>query len=214
LDGHGGWIDLLIGPHFERKRGKALLIWDNCGSHNVAAVKQRLEAWGITEKKLPKNMTGKLQIMDLVVNGPYKAAIRRKRVSSLFEYMQNWKVSRLQEMANAPEERELPSFKPPKPDLYTGLRNSFEVERDLFAQDSFKDAIKKTFVAAGQTPRPDGTFTVYKTHARSSISASLLPESKVEEQCTLATMAGGADVVACEDDDEPATDDEPEDETE
>ena len=44
--------------------------------------------------------------------------------------------------------------------------------------------------------------------------ARLLPESRAEEQCTLATMAGGADVAACEDDDEPATDDEPEDETE
>ena len=127
----------------------------NARQATVRAVKQRLEAWGITEKKLPKNMTGKLQIVDLVVNGPYKARIRRKRISALFEYMQNWKVRRLQEMAKAPEERELPPFKPPKPDLYTGLRNSFEVERDLFAQVSFKDAIKKTFVAAGQTPRPD-----------------------------------------------------------
>ena len=98
--------------------------------------------------------------------------------------------------------------------FYTGMRNSFEVEHDLFTQASFKDAIKKTFVAAGQTPRPDGSFTVYKTHARSSISACLLPASRAEEQCTLATITGGADVAPCEDDDEPATDDEPEDETE
>lgn len=159
-------------------------------------------------------MTGKLQIMDLVVNGPYKAAIRRKRISSLFQYMQSWKISRLQEMAKPPDERELPPFKPPKPDLYTGLTNSFEVERDLFTQPSFKDAIKNTFVAAGQTPRPDGTFAVYKTHARSVIAADLLPAPKEDAQCTLATMAGGGDVAPCEDDEEPETDDEPEEEGE
>ena len=109
------WLDVLIGPNYQCKRGKALLIWDNCGSHNTKAVKDLLAVWGITERKLPKNMTGKHQIMDLVVNGPYKAAIRRKRIASLFQYMQSWKVKRLQEMAKAAEERELPPFKPPKP---------------------------------------------------------------------------------------------------
>ena len=67
------WVDVLLGPYYQRKRGKCLLIWDNCGSHCVAAIVPILASWGITQKRLPKNMTGKLQIMDLVVNGPYKA---------------------------------------------------------------------------------------------------------------------------------------------
>jgi len=186
MDGHTTagicmWLDVLIGPHYQRKSGKALLIWENCGSHNTKAVKDLLAAWGITERKLPKNMTGKLQIMDLVVNGPYKAAIRRKRIASLFQYMQSWKVKRLQEMAKAAEERELPPFKPPKPNLAAGLKNSFEVERELFDKDSFKTALHRTFVSAGQAPGKDGKFAVYKSHARNSIAANLLSEGAAED---------------------------------
>ena len=202
------WLDTLLGPHFASKRGKAYLIWDNCGSHCVHAIKPVLEQWGITEKKLPKNMTGKLQVMDLVVNGPYKAAIRRKRISSLFMYFQSWKINRLQEMAKAPEERNLPPFKPPKPDLYSGLKNSFEVECEIFTKDSFREALARTFVAAGQAPGKDGKFQIYKTHARSSIASHLLPQGAVEDCPTLATVAGGADVTPYEDEDEPETDDE------
>ena len=95
-------------------------------------------------------MTGKLQIMDLVVNGPYKAAIRRKRIANLFNYFQSWKFKRLQELVKPIAERALPPFDPPKPTLATGLLQSFEVERELFAKDSFKQAIKSTFVQAGQ----------------------------------------------------------------
>ena len=32
------------------------------------AIKPVAEEWEITEKKLPKNMTGKLQVMDIMVN--------------------------------------------------------------------------------------------------------------------------------------------------
>jgi hypothetical protein len=201
------WADVLIGPYFARKRGKCLLIWDNCGSHCVPAVGVVLKEWGITEKKLPKNMTGKLQIMDLVVNGPYKAAIRRKRVAKLFDYFQSWKIKRLQEMAKPPAERELPAFEPPKPTLAVGLLQSFEVERELFAKASFKAAIKKTFMQAGQTPKADGTFITYKSHTTQSISACLLPEGKTESH-SLATIVGTTDVITYEEDEEPETDEE------
>ena len=202
------WLDTLIGPHYASKRGKAYLIWDSCGSHCVSAIKPVLEEWGITEKKLPINMTGKLQVMDLVVNGPYKAAVRRQRIHSLFTYFQSWKISRLQEMTKPPEERNLPPFKPPKPDLYMGLKNSIETERELFTKDSFRDALARTFVAAGQAPGKGGKFEVYKTHARNSIAVNLLPEGAAEDTgtATLATIAGDTDVATCEDEDEPETD--------
>ena len=138
----------------------------------------------------------------------YKAAIRRKRISSLFMYFQSWKINRLQEMAKAPEERNLPPFKPPKPDLYSGLKNCLEVECEVFTKDSFREALARTFVAAGQAPGKDGKFQIYKTHARSSIASHLLPQGAVEDCPTLATVAGGADVTPYEDEDEPETDDE------
>ena len=82
---------------FKAKRGKALLIWDSCGPHKTAAVLAVLAEWGIKEMKLPvNNMTGLLQVMDLVGNGPLKAGIRRTRISNIFNYFQTWKISHLQ----------------------------------------------------------------------------------------------------------------------
>jgi len=115
------WVDLSIGPHFARKRGKALLIWDSCGPHKTAAVLAVLAEWGIKEKKLPVNMTGKLQIMDLLGNAPKKAGIRRRRVQGIFDYFQQWKVQRLKALY---EGNPLPDFKPPKPTLEQGILNS------------------------------------------------------------------------------------------
>ena len=202
------WMDLVIGPYYAKKRKKCLLIWDNCGSHCVDAIKPVAEEWGITERKLPKNMTGKLQVMDLMVNGPYKAAIRRERISSIFDYFQSWKIKRLQEMAKDPSERVLPPFAPPKPDLTQGLRNSLKVERELFAKDTFKAGLQRTFQLAGQTPQDDGTFAIYKTHARNTIASHLLPVGKPEDGGSLASLAGDVDVEIIEEDDEPETDEE------
>ena len=125
--------------------------------------------------------------------------------------MQSWKISRLQEMAKAPEERELPPFKPPKPDLYSGLLNSFEVECELFAKDSFREALARTFADAGQVPGKDGKFVIYKTHARKTIAANLLPLGAPEEaQGSLATLVGEVDCTTYGDESEPETDEEEE----
>ena len=205
------WVDVVVGPHFAAKRKKGLIIWDNCGSHCMRCVKEVIAEWGLEEEKLPVNMTGKLQIMDLVVNGPYKAGVRRRRCHALFEYLQSWKIRRLQQLLKPLEERELPRFSPPKPDLRAGLLNSFAVERELFEQAQFKLAVRRSFVAAGQIPRSDGTYVRYTSHTTSRISACLIHLGKVEE-AAFSACASTADVEACEDEDEPATDDEVEDE--
>ena len=106
------WADVQIGPMYARKRGKALIVWDNCGSHNVDAVQSVLEEWGL-------NMTDILQPMDLVVNGPIKAGIRRARVEALFNYFQQWKIERLQHLASSSSSP--PPFAPPKPCQSQGI---------------------------------------------------------------------------------------------
>ena len=117
----------------------------------------------------------------------------------------------MQELAKDADERRLPDFAPPKPDLLTGFTTSFQVEYELFNRKSFQDALRRTFVAAGQAPLPDGSFMIYTSNARSSISSYLLPEGKSEDSA-LASLIGSADVMAAEEEDEPATDDEVEDE--
>jgi len=85
------------------------------------------------------------------------------------------------------------------------------VERELFAKDSFKQALARTFVAAGQAPGNNGKFVVYKTHNRNTIAAHLLPEGTAEDTLgSLATIAGDADAATYDDDEEPETEDEAE----
>ena len=104
------YFDLMLGPHFAARRGKGLRIWDNCGPHGVKAVEERATARGIKLAPLPKNMTDKLQEMDLVANGPFKYGMRRERTSQIFDYFQSWKIKRLQELAKPEDERVLPPF--------------------------------------------------------------------------------------------------------
>ena len=86
------WFDLQLGPYYEAKKGKCALVWDNCGPHNVEAIKDIAAEWRIFPMNLPANMTDVLQVMDLVVNAPVKAAIRRDRANELFTYAQAFKI--------------------------------------------------------------------------------------------------------------------------
>jgi len=113
--------EVLIGPLFQDKGG-ALMVWDNCGPSKVAAVREVFYAWNIRCMELPERMTGHLQVMDLVVNGPLKAAIRRSRTRELYDFFQAWKISRLKALA---ENKPLPPFKPPKAKLVDGLNALF-----------------------------------------------------------------------------------------
>ena len=59
-----------------------------CKVHAVRAV---YDSWNINTCELPPRCTSELQVMDLVVNRPLKAAIRRHRTQELFNYCQGWK---------------------------------------------------------------------------------------------------------------------------
>ena len=66
-------------PWAIRKRGKALVVWDNCGPPKTGAVQAVTAENQLTTEELPPKMTDRLQVMDLVVNGPVKAGIRCAR---------------------------------------------------------------------------------------------------------------------------------------
>ena len=84
------WVDLVLAPWLEENECPewgALLTWDHCGPHKTRAVEQVLAEHKIWAFCLPKNMTDFLQVMDLVVNGPYKSNTRRFRLEDLHTYM-------------------------------------------------------------------------------------------------------------------------------
>ena len=84
------WCDLQFGPCAQEKGGSLMVwVWDNCRphkAHKVDSVRAVFDEWGVHVRELPPKMTDVLQVMDLVVNGPLKAAIRRHRTRMLLSY--------------------------------------------------------------------------------------------------------------------------------
>ena len=62
------WADVIVKP-WAQGRPK-LIIWDNCPSHGSEEIVRVFSENRMAIDFLPKNMTDKLQVMDLVVNGP------------------------------------------------------------------------------------------------------------------------------------------------
>ena len=140
------WMDVQMKPWAERKRGKALIVWDNCGSHKTAAVQSVISEVGLTAEELPKNMTDILQVMDLVVNGPIKHGIRNARAMALYSYFQSWRIARMSAQLN---HTPLPPFAPPKPKVEDGLRTLLDVLSTNLATPKFEKSMVKTFVQVG-----------------------------------------------------------------
>jgi hypothetical protein len=157
------WCDLDFGPRTKAATGKALMVWDNCGPHKVESVRAVFREWGVTVKELPPKMTDILQVMDLIANAPLKSAIRKMRAMGLFAYFQDWKVKRL--LAEK-DDLELPPFNPPKPTLVDGLQATFKCVESSLRSDSFKAAMRRTFVKVGLAPQEDDKFACYKAHKK------------------------------------------------
>lgn len=164
------WCDTLLGPHVRAQcGGKAALIWDNCGSHNSDAVQEVFRLWGIKLLNLPPKMTDQLQVMDLVVNAPLKAGIRRDRIQNMFTYFQTWKFERLQDQLLPADQQKRPPFNPPKPTLRDGLLSLFRTLTTTLATNKFQAALARCFIEACQAPREDGSFVTYTNHRRGSV---------------------------------------------
>ena len=175
------WVDVQLGPYYQTRGGKCCVVWDNCGSHNVPAVAECFRAWGIHTENLPPKMTDILQVMDLVVNGPVKAGIRRKRIEALFNFFQTWKITRLQHDAVKDQQLAPPAFLPPKPTQQEGLRIVLDVLKTALATESFKASMAKCFVAVGLAEQADGTFVEYSV-ARKGFLKSVMPQVQMSEE--------------------------------
>jgi hypothetical protein len=173
------WAEVQLGPHFAKLRGKCCIIWDNCGSHNVPAIGEVFAEWGIKFQNLPKKMTDILQVMDLIVNGPVKAAIRRKRVEVIFNYFQSWKIKRLQhEVAAKLDPTKLPPiFSPPKPTQAEGVLTLLNVLSTSLATPAFEESMRKCFVQVGLQKGDDKEYVLYSA-TRKGFLQQIMPQVK------------------------------------
>jgi len=166
-------IELVVGPSLQGRNG--MMIWDNCGAHNVGAVREVCDAFNLRVESLPPKMTDQLQVMDLVVNGPLKAAIRKVRAQKLFLYFQDWKIRRL---AAAASMSALPPFKPPAPKVAEGLHCVLSCMNSTLRSPVCMQSIAKCFVRVGLWPNRDGRFLEYTSHFKGGSMTLVHPSEK------------------------------------
>ena len=142
------WAELQLGPWRQRHSlcQAPLAVLDNCGCHHVSEVQSAFEAAGWILEFLPPNMTGELQPMDLVVNGPLKQRMRQMRIASSLEYFQSYRLAVYQAMA---KEEPVPKFKAPVPKMRDGLRALCEMYTTLFASEQMVTSLVKCFQSVG-----------------------------------------------------------------
>ena len=145
------WYEVLIKPIKERL-GKMLLWCDNCGSHKTSSVRDVMEEIGIDVAFLPRNMTGELQVLDLVVNGPLKAHIRNNRANRLYSHFQKYRVGRAADSQLPVSERQNVGFNPPKPTQVEGMKDLIKLFAEQMTEERFKASIKRSFLKTGTLP--------------------------------------------------------------
>lgn len=162
------WLELVVGP-LKRRLTKLMIWFDNCGCHKTDIVDVEIARLGVQVACLPPNMTGVLQVLDLVVNGPIKAHTRNLRgartVAAFGEYKKLYDI----EMRKSELERELPVFKPPKPDMLQAIQDVFDLMANGFKEPKFIHGIIRSFISTGCMPmfnddHTNATFQIYTKH--------------------------------------------------
>jgi DDE superfamily endonuclease len=151
------WLELVVKPLKEKLND--LLIWfDNCGCHKTAEVIHDLNVYVAC---LPPNMTGVLQVLDLVVNGPLKAHCRKLRGSRIVSYFQEYAQLYAIESKKSVEERKILKFVAPKPSMLQGINDLFDLFANGFKEIKFKEGVNRSFISTGCLQQYNTDPTVY-----------------------------------------------------
>jgi len=164
------YIDLILGPYAKTQRNEKIFLWqDNARLHKVKCLDEIYAENGVAVGYLPPNTTYMLQVLDLVVNGPLKACIRRNRVNLIYDYFQEFLALYEAEKLKPEAERVTPKWNPPKPTLIGAVKFILDLMRsgsgDGFCNPTFQEGIRKSFLSVGCTYHLDKSFTLYSNTA-------------------------------------------------
>jgi hypothetical protein len=154
-------IDLILKPYSQR-HGHLFLWMDNCGAHKTGPLPDIFSAANVEVGFLPPNMTYILQVLDLAVNGPLKAHIRKLRAERVFKYFQHYKRTYLSEMDKPVNQRVKPPWSPPKPTMKECILDIMNLIANDFTKRSFKAGLKKCFIDTGTALDENGRFKIYE----------------------------------------------------
>ena len=156
------WLETIVAP-LKVRLGKLLIWFDNCGCHKTALVDSVINGLQVHVACLPPNMTGVLQVLDLVVNGPLKAHSRRLRGSRIVASFQKFAHLYELESLKPAAEREILEFEPPKPDMLEGIQDLFDLFAGGFKEKKFIEGVNRSFINTGclQTLHDDPTVITF-----------------------------------------------------
>jgi DDE superfamily endonuclease len=155
------WLETVVKP-LKVLLGKLLIWFDNCGCHKTETVDNVIASLEVKVACLPPNMTGVLQVLDLVVNGPMKAHSRKLRGSRIVACFQEYaRLYKIESQKN-PEDRVVLKFIPPKPDMLQGINDLFDLFANGFKDPKFKAGIVRSFINTGCLHMYNEDDTVYE----------------------------------------------------
>ena len=168
------WLETVVKP-LKEKLGKLMIWFDNCGCHKTSNVDDVIEELDVQIACLPPNMTGVLQVLDLVVNGPLKAHTRNLRGARIVESFQKFKTLYEEEAAKDVQERTLPVFQPPKPNMLQGIQDLFDLIADGFKKEKFVEGLKRSFISTGCVPLDDSDVAapIFKEYSKNNICGTM-----------------------------------------
>ena len=168
------WLETVVKP-LKEKLGKLLIWFDNCGCHKTAVVDDVISELGVQIACLPPNMTGILQVLDLVVNGPLKAHTRNLRGARIVDSFQDFIKQHKEESQRDVHVRTLPTFQPPKPEMLQGIQDLFDLITGGFREKKFVDGEKRSFVSTGCAPLDDSDVSqpVFKQYSKHNICGTM-----------------------------------------
>jgi len=170
-------IDLILKPWTRDNADGKLFLWmDNCGPHKTDCLHSVFNEANVEVGLLPPNMTSELQVLDLVVNGPIKAHIRKLRAQRICKYFDKYRgIFRDQRKLKATQ---LPKWEPPKPSLEECIQDMLNLLLTDFATHKFKESICSSFTSTGTSYSPGPTFADYFPH--NSNGTIIIDESKLD----------------------------------
>lgn len=129
------------------------MCYDNCGPHKTVAVAKTMSAAGIAGDSLAPNITDHMQVVDLVINGPLKAHMRKEAAMHLYEEFGKYRIS-------ASFDRNA-KWAPAVIGLNSGIAMYLKVHESMTQDEKLSKGVVRAFVATGLLPRNDGTFAIY-----------------------------------------------------
>ena len=145
------------------------IVYDNCPSHVVLNVINYYLKLGIIVTLLPKNMTPKLQLGDLIQNKGEKAHCRRRMLDRIFDAFQEFLA--VQQATGRPPE-DWPAFVVPTTTTAVLLLDIISVWRDSVLDNKLRNSLAEGAWKYAQAPHPEtgpGTgaaavFNIYVSH--------------------------------------------------